>query len=182
MKPLSMGLARAALLATLLAVQWAGTVWAEPRNGFGAATGLAAHAGQFTRADGTSEGFWMAGLSFDGDAQFAIDDRWSLDPYLLLSLEHSSSNIDVTASNGAAGLEVRRWSGEHYLGVRLGAYVQLRIDANHNNHTGYGPGGGVSIGGESESGFTWAAVADLVHVGVFGDQVAVRLHIGHRWY
>ena len=37
-----------------------------------------------------------------GDAQFVINERWSLDPFLTLTLERSRGDVEATISNGSA--------------------------------------------------------------------------------
>jgi hypothetical protein len=177
-----MRLAAEIVVLALLAVLPGQAARAEPRNGFGLAGGLTAHRARYTFADGSFVPYTSAGLSLGGDAQFAVDERWSLNPYLLLSLERNSGDLAGTIGNGAAGFEVRRWRGPLFLGLRAGYYVQL-LSTTRATSTAYGPGLGVSFGGESAEGLTWGAALDVLRLGTFvATHVGLRLHVGWRWY
>jgi hypothetical protein len=154
---------------------------AEPQGGFGLAGGLALHAGRVPAIGGPGQSYSSGGASLAGDAQFVINERWSLNPYLLLSLERSDAPLSATISNGAAGLELRRWRGGHYLGLRTGAYVEL-IASSTNVSTAYGPGLGMSLGGEREDGFSWGLSLDLSRVTLVSvNHIGLRLNVGRRW-
>jgi hypothetical protein len=150
-----------------------------PHNGFGLAAGLAAHRVPVNPAPEEST-YTSAGASLAGDAQFVVNERWSLNPFLMLSLEHVHGRVDGTASNGAAGFEVRRWASGFYAGLHVGYYVEL-LNARGNTGTSYGPGLGASFGHESGSGFTWGVQVDAMRGFAAVIHGGLRLHVGWRW-
>jgi hypothetical protein len=157
---------------------------AQPANGFGAALGVAAHYYSGTHP------YSSAGGSVAGDMQFAVNDAWSLNPYLMLSGEALFGGNSGGASNGVAGFEVRRWWGERFFGAHLGAYTTFIATRNSSTNL-YDPGVGVTLGTERANGFTVALVADLprILIPVAGlpvvkvdlQQAGLRLHLGYRF-
>lgn len=157
---------------------------AQPANGFGAALGVTAN------AYSAAKPYSSAGGSLAGDMQFAVNDAWSLNPYLMLSGEELFGGASGGAFNGVAGFEVRRWWGERFFGAHLGAYSAL-IETKGSSRNYYSPGVGVTLGVERADGVTYALVADLPRswwltdrspVLVVGlQQVGLRLHLGYRF-
>ncbi|MBI3992364.1 MAG: hypothetical protein HY342_03750 [Candidatus Lambdaproteobacteria bacterium] len=149
-------------------------------NGFGLLGGAVGHHVQTpVPRDHTS-----LGLALHGDAQFVIDDAWSLVPLLGLTLERLGDGLEGTASNGMAGLELRRWFGDAYLGGRLGYYVELLAIAGTTG-TYYGPGFGLTAGMEWADGWAWAVQVDRPRQLLFSAldaRTTLRLVVGRRWH
>jgi hypothetical protein len=179
------GLRRALGLCLALALCGAGArASAEPANGFGAALGVTANTYTGTKP------YSSAGGSLAGDMQFAVNDAWSLNPYLMLSGEALFGGATGAASNGVAGFEVRRWWGERFVGAHLAAYTTL-IATRDGSSNLYDPGVGATLGVERADGFGYALVADLprILIPVAGlpvvkvnlQQAGFRLHLGFRF-
>jgi len=157
---------------------------AQPANGFGAALGIAANYYSVTKP------YSSAGGSLAGDMQFAVNDAWSLNPYLMLTGEALFEGATGGASNGVAGFEVRRWWGERFIGAHLAAYSTF-IATRGSSRNLYDPGIGITLGVERADGLTYALVADLpriflpvaafplVHINE--QQAGLRLHVGYRF-
>lgn len=147
------------------------TAEAAPQNGMGAYVGLI----------GASEGgVGSGGLSLGMDAQFVIDDKWSLNPYLMLSAEKNSNSKNV--SDTLVGLPVRRWFDEWFVGVHVFEHDRLLIDSGRVTSSAYGLGTGVLAGVEYANGWGAEVQADMfefIGAGVFRN--AVRLHLTYRW-
>jgi len=174
---------RTAALIVLLTVPAWHLALAAPGNGFGLAGGPTAHSVRLTFLDGTSQRYTSAGLGVTGDAQFVVNERWSLDSFLSLTLERSHGDVTATLSNGMAGFQVRRWFGQFFMGAHLGEYTELLRDATHAQ-TVYGPGMGAAVGQERPDGLIWSAQLDLPRKLIAPGEVRVGLllQVGWRWY
>jgi hypothetical protein len=171
---------RTALLTLAVAAASAQAAAGAPQNGYGLAGGLVLHSAHVIFPSGT-ENYTSGGLSAAGDLQFVVNERWSLNPFLLLSLEQRATPAPATISNGAAGFQLRRWYGTLYLGAHAAYFVELLADATHTQ-TVYGPGLGFALGGESQDGLTWGAQVDWPRIlTVHETRVGLRLHVGWRW-
>lgn len=165
-------LRRVGIIATLVACSCAAS--AAPMNGFGAYVGVvgAREAGQ------TSKGF-----SVGGDAQFVINDAWSLNPYLQVSAERVSKS--VSASDSLAGIHVRRWIGNWFVGGQAFFHARVLIRDGSSENSTYGPGLGAVGGYEAANGWGTALQFDALE-GQFLSSVnqrnAVRLHMTYRWH
>ena len=159
-------------------------VSAQPANGFGAALGLTAN------YYAAAKPYSSAGGGAMGDMQFAVNDRWSLNPYLMLSGEALFGGPTGGASNGIAGFEVRRWWGEGFFGAHLTAHSTY-LATRGSSSTLYDPGLGATVGAERADGITYAMVVDLPRilipvaampiVKVNLQQVGLWLLVGYRF-
>jgi hypothetical protein len=158
-----------------------GQATAAPDNGFGLAGGVTAHHVEQRWDGGSNTRYDSAGLSLAGDAQFVASERWSLNPFLQLTLERVHGDLEGAISNGSAGFQLRRWSDTLYLGVHAGYYVELQI-LHDVNRTRYGPGIGAAIGVEPRDALGWGLQLDLPRVAVLSEtRVALSLHLAYRW-
>jgi hypothetical protein len=162
----------AATLALALACS-AAAVQAQPANGLGAFAGYAYH---WFNKDLTS-----AGLSLAGDAQFAINDRWSLNPILQLSQEQASGAISGTVRNAGIALQLRGWMGAFYAGVHAGLYYRY-FEGGFAPASRSTSGGGVAAGWEGSGGWILGAQVDAPEPRVSPVAYGVRLHVGYRWH
>ena len=147
--------------------------FAEPQNGFGAYVGFI----------GASENSVTSkGISVGVDAQFTINDKWSLNPYLMTSLEHSS--VSTTVSDELVGMQFRRWFGDWFVGGQVFAHDRLIVANGTTQNSNYGIAPGVLMGVEYSSGWGAEIQADAfensVTSGVYRN--AVRLNFTYRWY
>lgn len=155
---------------------------AAPQNGFGLAGGLVAGS-VITGYRGEPQRYTSAGLSALGDAQFTVNKRWSLVPFLYLTLERPHGDITGTVSNGAAGFQVRRWWGDWFLGGHVGYYVELQERSGYSQ-TRYGPGVGAVLGKERDDGLIWSVQFDVPNslLAFNADRLALRVQAGWRWH
>ena len=148
---------------------------AEPANGFGVTVGWVSAAQGGVSSSGTSLGV---------DAQFALDDHWSLNPMLMVSLETTSSS-SLRLSDNLGGLQCRRWAGPVYFGPQLFFHDRLQMVGGQVVNSQYGPGVGVVLGWEGASGLSVGAQVDALE-GQFLNPTdrrnAVRVHVGYRWH
>ena len=160
-------------LAALLAL--APILQAGPANGFGLALG-----GVSANQGGRSS----SGLSLDADAQFSLNSHWSLNPFLMVSLEKDSGSPRQNLSDNLGGIQVRRWFGQVYLGPQVFFHDRLLYSGGTVSSSQYGPGVGLEAGWEGSNGLTLGAQLDTLE-GQFlnpGDRrSAVRAHVGYRW-
>jgi hypothetical protein len=162
---------RAAGLALLAGIA-ATPARAAPENGVGLMLGAVA-----AREDTMNS----AGVSVGLDAQFAVDERWSLNPTLLASAEQASSQWKV--SDGMVGLQVRRWFRAAYVGLHAFYHVRVIVRDGTVSNSAYGVAGGLVGGYEGPSG--WGAQVQLDALENSGVpsvyRNAVRAHATYRW-
>jgi hypothetical protein len=172
---------RAAVLLLLLVLAAAPAAWAEPRNGFGLEAGPVWHRVSTPGGDGTLR-YESAGLGLVGDAQFVVNERWSLVPLLALTAERTHGDLSATASNGMAAFQLRRWWGDWFVGGHLGYYVEL-LEQPGSSGTRYGPGAGAALGAERPGGLSWSVQLDLPRkLQVRGEtRIALRAQLGWRF-
>jgi len=143
---------------------------ADPQNGMGAYAGL---------IGATENSVGSNGLSLGLDAQFVINDRWSLNPYMLISAERDINSKNV--SDGLVGLPVRRWLGEWFVGAHVFEHDRVFIDNGRATDSAYGLGAGVLAGVEYSNG--WGAEvqtnSEFIRPGI--QRHALRLHLTYRW-
>lgn len=147
--------------------------YAEPQNGFGVYAGVI----------GATEGNVInRGVSLGVDAQFVINDKWSLNPYLMASAERSS--VSTTASDELIGLQLRRWLGEWFIGVQSIVHDRLAFAGGQVQNSAYGVSPGFVAGFEAANGWGTEIQTDLLEStntpGVWRN--AVRWHLTYRWY
>ena len=172
--PISLPVGKPALrwLALVVACATNGTSIAAPANGAAVGAGvIAAREGEMS----------SRGLSIGADAQFVFNERWSLNPTIMISAERESASRRI--SDGLAGVQLRRWVGDWFVGAHFFAHARAIIVDNTITRTNYGPAGGVVAGFEGTSGWGAALQIDAFEntnvQGTFRN--AVRLHLTHRW-
>lgn len=159
--------------AAALALAWAAApAWAQPVNGLGAFAGYAHH---WFNEDLTS-----AGLSLAGDAQFAVNERWSLNPILQLSQEQASGVLSGTVRNAAIALQLRAWMGAFYAGAHVGLYYRY-FEGGFAPASRSTSGGGIAAGWEGAGGWVLGAQVDAPEPRARPLAYGARLHVGYRW-
>lgn len=164
-------------LATILCVS-AGVAEAAPPNGFGFYVGpVSSHDGELY---GNGHG---AGVGVD--AQFAVNDRWSLNPYLFLSSESADQSYDV--QNGEGGLQARYWVGSWFVAGQFLFHDMLLTQRGHVSSSLYGPGVGAAVGWESDTHWSVTLVANGLEYahppnGTTSYRSDLLLLVGYRWY
>jgi hypothetical protein len=157
-----------------LACFMTGTLCAGPANGLGLTLG---------GVSGSQGGIKSSGLSLGGDAQFAANDLWTLNPFLMVSFETISGSTRKVSDN-LGGIQFRRWFGPVYCGPQLFFHDRLFYGGGSVQSSQYGPGVGAVVGWEGAGGFSVGAQVDALE-GQFlnsGDRRnAVRAYIGYRW-
>ena len=151
-----------------------GTLRADPGNGFGFTLG-----GVSARQGGNSS----SGVSLGGDAQFALNARWSLNPYLMVSYERCKA-LNQNLSDNLGGIQARRWFDQVYFGPHVFFHDRLLYTGGRVTSSQYGPGIGAVLGWEGVSCFSVGAQVDAL-VAQFLNSVdrrnAVRVYVGYRW-
>ena len=161
-------------LALLLALPT--VLQAQAANGFGLAIGGVA-ASQGGRSS--------SGLSVAGDAQFLLNSHWSLNPFLMVSVEKDSGSPKQNLSDNLGGLQARRWFGQAYFGPQFFFHDRLLYNGGTASSSQYGPGLGLEAGWEGRSGLTLGAQFDGMEgqfLNAGNRRNAVRVHVGYRWH
>ena len=158
---------------------WAACAQAAPENGLGVYFGVihSSNASVYGTGNGASVG---------ADAQFAVNDNWSLNPYLEVSYE-TTSTPGVKIINGTAGLSARRWFGEWFLGGALLFHDELQKSNGTTYASTYGTGIGVSFGWEGKGHWTFMGEVNALErqnaaFSTADTRSDVRLLVGYRWY
>ena len=166
----------AALL--LLACAWTGVARAAPENGFGFYLG--AVSSRDSSLYGNSNGGLMA-----VDAQFILNERWSLNPYLLLDSESTDHSFNI--ENGEGGLQARYWMGGNtFIAPQFLFHDTLLKQSGTVSSSLYGPGIGAAAGWEGDSHWSVMLAANVFRLaGAYGSPATTRseamLLIGYRW-
>jgi len=169
------------LLSTVvLFVFLTGTALAEPKSGFSWNIGSVSHnrtcsAGCATKTSGVSLGL---------DYQFALSDKFSINPFLMTSSESVQGFSTITASHGILGAQLRYWLGDIFIGAHVGSYSEV-FSSSGTSLTASGTGSGLVAGWEqSKGGYYLMGQVDNANVTNSGVTVpisAVRLSLGYRW-
>ena len=128
----------------------------------------------------TEDSFETVGVGFGADAQFVINDSWSLNPFLMSSAERDTdSTITGTTADILVGLQLRYWSGNWFAGPQAFFHDKIIIDSGISESL-YGPGLGVLAGYEAVSG--WGVESQL-DAGMAETEIryALRLNLTYRW-
>lgn len=125
---------------------WPGTAHADPGNGMGLYLGPV-----YSHFPSRYTG---RGLSLGADAQMAINENWSFNPYIEITYERTDQPYAIL--NGAAGLQARRWSGHWFLGAQFLYHDELVRNAGSISASTYGPALGFAVGWEPGS--RWSVV------------------------
>lgn len=150
-----------------------GVASAAPQNGIGAYAGL---------IGATENGTTSKGLSLGVGAQFVISNEWSLNPYLLVSAERAPDS--KTVSDGLAGLHLRRWFGDWFVGAQVFVHDRIVSGSGNVQSSAYGLAAGALAGFEYASGWGAEVQTDSFEstntTGVRRN--AIRLHLTYRWH
>ena len=166
---------RLELVGFIALLLWAGVAKADPGNGFGLYFG-AIHSSD-SNLYGTSHG-----ASFGVDAQMAVNEDWSLNPYLAVTSE--STDAGYNAENLSAGLQARRWFDHWFI---AGEFLERSL-LIHNTPTLYGPAAGLAAGWEADNHWSVELEANAFERSSIGgssiksDRSDVRLLVGYHWY
>jgi hypothetical protein len=159
------------LQATLL--MFSASAFAAPQNGIGAYGGL------ISATEGSSG---SNGLSLGMDAQFAVSENWSLNPYLMLSAERDSDS--ASRADGLAGLQLRRWFGEWFVGGHIFEHDRIVYSNGNAQYSAYGVAVGVLAGVEYTNGWGAEVQTDSFESSNTSgiQRNAIRLNLSYRWY
>lgn len=167
------------LLGLALPCLWAVGAQAATDNGFAVYLG-GVHSND-SDVYGTGKGFALG-----VDAQFVVNDDWSLNPYLLISSETTGVNsLDVI--NGEGGLQARYWFGSWFLGPQFLFHDTLLKQGSTVGQSLYGPAVGLTAGWEGRSGWSVVLEANFLENGTTqsvpkNNRSDVLLLVGYRWY
>lgn len=169
------------LTLVLAACLYTSAAQATPNNGFGVYLG--ALSSSDSSLYGNSHGVLIA-----ADAQFMVDDHWSLNPYLLLDSESSDQSFNI--NNGEGGLQARYWMGGNvFLAPQFLFHDTLLQQKQGGTVSGslYGPGIGLAAGWEADSHWSVMVAANVFRLaGSYGSAATNRseamLLIGYHWY
>lgn len=156
---------------------------AEPQNGFGLAIGPTAHHARVV-AFGAHQTYNSAGFGITADAQFVVNDNWSINPVLQAALEKAHGDITNNLGNSQAGLEFRRWFGNGFVAPVL-IYSLEDVLKNGVQRAEYGPGVGLVTGWESPAGLTVSLQVDAPESLYFSSnqrRAGAWLQFGYRWH
>ena len=169
------------VLGGLLACACALPAQAAPDNGFGL------YAGALSSRDSTLYGNSNGGV-VAVDAQFMMNDRWSLNPYLLLDSESTDHSFDL--QNGEGGLQARYWlHGTGFMAAQFLFHDTLLTQKQGGtvSRSMYGPGIGAAAGWEGDGHWSVMLTANVFRLGTgYGQPATTRseamLLIGYHWY
>lgn len=149
-----------------------GIASAAPQNGIGA------YAGVVSAKEGEVD---SSGLSLGMDAQFAVNEDWSLVPYLMLSDERDSASR--TVADGLVGLQARRWLDGWFVGGQFFVHDRIIFDNGIVQYSAYGFAMGVVAGFEGANGWGAEVQTDSFESSNTRGAArnAVRLHLTYRW-
>ncbi len=152
---------------------FSGGLAAAPQNGMGIYLGV---------IGASEDSVTSNGLSLGVDALFVIAPNWSLSPYLMISAERDTYSRTIT--DGLAGIALRRWQGDWFIGVHAFEHDRLIIDNGTVQNSAYGLSGGLTAGFEKPNGWGAQAQADLFEsTYIRGTQRnALRVHLTYRWH
>lgn len=158
-----------------------GAAAASPQNGFSLNAGLASH----SRDCGGCAGSSTSGLSIGLDYQFALSDKFSVNPFLMSSGESSSNLPGVGVGHGILGVQLRYWAGDAFFGGHIGSYSEVLTDGMVSL-SGSGGGAGLVAGWENPNGGMYMMgqvdSATAKYSGLTDIKFsALRLSIGYRW-
>lgn len=177
------------MIATLLSGLCLGTAQAAPQNGFSLNTGYISTDSTITYTTPILAGlpastYNTTGMTFGMDYQFALNEQWSLSPFLMSSIESSNTAGNVTFAHGILGLQLRYWIGDAFVGGHFGKYSELTT-FSLLGIAAFGNGAGLVAGWENPNGGFYVMgqydSANLSDVGADVKISGLRLSIGYRW-
>ncbi len=158
---------------------------AENQDGFSLAVGPSAHYANVTVFNQSSRQVYESvGVGVYGDAQFVLDERWSLNPYLQTAWEHSHGQLNTPLLNSEGGLQLRRWYNNFYLGGALNFSSEQVLQHQGIVRADFGPGVSAVFGWENPDGLTYGLQLDAPQSGNGGvsHRAAVAVWCGYRWH
>ncbi len=169
----------------------AGTAHADPKNGFSVNGGLVSSSmnGTFTTGflTGLPVTYTSSGISLGLDYQIALNDNFSLNPFLMTSGEGTTGlGNNVGANHGILGLQLRYWVGDAFLGAHIGHYSET-LNYNNIGISTNASGGGVGLvaGWENPAGGLYVMgqldSATINYANANTKLGAFRLSVGYRW-
>ncbi len=185
----------ACVFMTALLLAGASPALAGAKSGFGLMGGFASHSASGTGTAGPLTGlpinYTSSGLSIGIDYQIALGEKFSINPFLMLSSESTGGDLTsgTTAGHGILGLELRFWPGDFFIGVHAGNYNEVLTPpsnaTNNSSISGSGGGSGVSLGWESPTGHVFVVGQFDSFKISYSDadikETAARLQVGYRW-
>lgn len=168
---------RALLLALFPLCLWAGAARAATDNGFALYVGpVHVHDPTLGNDNGSALGV---------DAQFVVNDAWSLNPYLGISTDHPGNGY--TSTNITGGLQARYWVGSWFIGAEYLYHDLLVSKGGLTQLSTFGPALGAAVGWEGEN--HWSVMLEWQGLEGQGLNWAsgntrsdVRVVVGYRWY
>lgn len=186
------------LAASLALALFSGAAQAGAQNGFSINGGLISTTTNQTISTGFFAGqtftYNGGGLSLGLDYQVAINDQFSINPFLMTSIESVSVNNvtynNLSANHGILGVQFRYWpaGGGAYVGGQIGSYSeQINYTFNNTTYHSNASGGGLGLvaGWENPNGgFYVQGQVDSAKLGYSNTDTkltSARLSIGYRW-
>ncbi len=148
---------------------------AGPKDGFGFNGGLASY-----DIDNSVD---SSGISIGVDYQFAVNEQFSISPFLMSSGE-STSISGVSVGHGIFGVQFRYWSNDVFFGGHFGNYSEVRTNGWFTL-SGSGGGSGLVAGWENpETGFYMMGQLDSAIIDYGFAEIDIsgfRFSVGKRW-
>ena len=151
----------------------------------GPVAGVAIEGGFVAAREG---GLSSQGADLGADIQYLVNDDWTLNPWLAASAERARS-ASMTVSDFMAGIQLRRWWGDRFVGVHLSSHQRLLISGGTTQNTAYGLfAPGLVAGLERPGGWGALVQADLYESGgrtqdhpASASRVAIKFNLSYRW-
>jgi hypothetical protein len=179
------------LMAVVVGIFCATAGEAAPKTGFGLDFGLASNSMEGTFVSGPGNGiqysYSSSGLSIGIDYQIAVNDQFSINPFLMSSSESVSGDLisGTRAGHGILGLEGRFWMDQVFLGLHVADYSEVLTNPNAVSISGSGTGFGLTAGWEDDHGglFVMGQIdkASLTYADSDNKLTGFRFSVGHRW-
>ena len=157
---------------------------ADPQNGFSFAIGAAYHDARVSINDVPMEHYQASGLGIDGDAQFVVNEHWSVNPFLQAAAEYATGDLRTHLFNSQGGLEIRHWWGNVYVSPMLDFGAEQLYKGATITRASFGPGVGLATGWESPQGWLIRLQADAPESLYFSAnqrRAGAWLLFGYRW-
>ena len=158
--------------------------YAEPQDGFGLAVGPTSHTATVI-ISGVKQHYDSSGAGLTADAQFVVNDSWSINPSVQIALEKARGDLTNNIGNSEAGLQLRHWTGNVFIAPVLLYSVEDVLNGTVVQRVEYGPGVGLIGGWESPTGLTLSVQADAPESLYFSSsqrRTGLWLQLGYRWH
>ncbi|NNM52151.1 MAG: hypothetical protein HKM02_07985 [Pseudomonadales bacterium] len=159
-------------------------VLADPQNGFSFAIGSAYHDAHVSINGVPQQHYKGPGLGIGGDAQFVVNEHWSVNPFLQAAAEYATGDLRTHLFNSQGGLEIRRWWGNVYVSPMLDESAEQLYKGATITRATFGPGVGLATGWESSHGWLVRLQADAPEILYFSAnqrRAGAWLLVGYRW-